>query len=1103
MKSSFSDFFVSTDQVGSKGMALSEIGSVANSTVTTSNFIFNINAAPFYPLPPVPDINDCVPHALNPCARIFFPRQNNLSVMSYVITNIDNTSVTNNNRVNCVIGALFATSFVLAFMLMFIIFHRISFTDFPPNEIIRSLKFAHPNKIILGHLNINSIRNKFELLQDIIGQNIDILLISETKLNDTFPEGQFYINGYHPPFRADRTDRGGGLCLFIKEHVPCRLLQVNLPTNVEAIVVEINLKKRKWLLISSYCPHKNLANNQLNSIGMMLNELCTKYENIIIMGDLNSEINEISMQNFCEIYNLKSLVKEPTCFKNIDKPSCIDLILTNRPTYFQNTMVVDTGLSDFHMLTVTMMKATFNKQIPKILNYRNYKNFNNVMFRNNLLHELSKIGFPHISCEKFESIFMNILNIHAPVKKRYVRANISPFMTKDIHKAIMVRSKLRNRFLKLKTTESRDAYKRQRNLCVTLIRHTKKSFYNNLDPKLITDNKNFWKQVKPFFSDKSPYSNNITLLEEHEIINNNTACAEVLNTFFSEAVNNLNIDRDLHVTNPPYTLSPVEKAIKMYQSHPSIIKINTIEYNNDNFNFKFVTDDNIHDVITNFDASKSYIKDNIPPKLLKENIDICELVISSDLNDCIKNGKFPSNLKNADITPIFKKNDRLLKVNYRPVSMLPTLSKIYEKILYGQIYEYFNSIFSKYLCGFRKGHSTQHCLLFMLENLKRSLDNGLNTGIVLTDLSKAFDCISHELLIAKLSAYGFSINSLNLINDYLSGRKQRTKVSESFSTWREIVYGVPQGSVLGPLLFNIYISDLFLFSQDFQLCNYADDCSPYEASVSLDNVIQKLENDCSQLINWYRNNYLKPNPDKWHLLLSKVGNDQFINIENKRIINTSEEKMLGVQFDNKLNFNNHVRKLCKKASQKLHALTRLCNFMSINQRKIIMKSFITSQFSYCPLIWMFHSRAINSQINRIHERALRIVYMDHILPFEELLIKSGSVTIHIRNLQLLVTEVYKALHNLSSPLMSDLFKIKESKYNFRHVDGLVSNKAKTTTYGIDSVSHLAPILWNQVPKEIKDCGNLKCFKNKIKSWIPNKCPCKICKTYVQCVGYID
>ena len=311
-------------------------------------------------------------------------------------------------------------------------------------------------------------------------------------------------------------------------------------------------------------------------------------------------------------------------------------------------------------------------------------------------------------------------------------------------------------------------------------------------------------------------------------------------------------------------------------------------------------------------------------------------------------GKFPSNLKNADICPIFKKLDPLCKANYSPVSILPTLSKVYEKIFHQQIYEYFNCIFSKYLCGFRRGHSTQHCLLFMLEKLKRARDKGQVTGILLTDLSKAFDSISHELLIAKLYAYGFSIDSLKLINDYLSDRMQKNKVGETFSNWRRILFGFPQGSILGPLLFNIYINDLFLSFPDFEIANYADDNSPYEFSGSTDDVIKKLEEDAFYLLKWYENNYLVPNPDKWHPLLSETGENLSIFIGNKFISNSNNEKILGVYFDNKLNFNTHINKLCKKASQKLHALARVSNFMSCKQRLIIMNAFIYSQFCYCP-----------------------------------------------------------------------------------------------------------------------------------------------------------
>ena len=984
--------------------------------------------------------------------------------------------------------------------------NRISDEDLSPKKVLKKLKLENAHKIVIGHLNINSIRNKFDNLKYIIDNNVDILLISETKLNETFPENQFIIHGFHPPYRRDRDDKGdkgGGLLLYLRDYIPSRKINVKFDPIIEAIVIEINLKKKKWLIISSYNPHKSMIHNHLKSISMQLDEFYKRYENIIIIGDFNSEICEDSMNEFCCLYNLKSLVNKPTCFKNPDHPSCIDLILTNKWRSFQNTSIIETGLSDFHKLTLTVMKMNYQKQVPKVIYYRNYKFFDNQSFRADLLKKVSMHGIYHdVDCKTFEDIFLDTLDMHAPLKKRYIRANNAPFMTKDLCKSIMVRSRLRNKFLKLKTIESRKAYQEQRNYCVSLFRTAKRHYYENLDVKLVTDNKKIWKHVKPFFTEKISANSNITLIETNDIISNPEDIAEIMNNFFSDAAINLGVDRELH-TLVSDASDPVTKAIEKYKYHPSIVRLNEEHFPVANFDFYEISELNILKVIEDLDSSKSYQKGNIPPKILKDNKDICAMVLTTDISRCVKNGSFPDNLKNADITPIFKKEDRLLKANYRPVSILPTFSKIYEKIFYLQIYEYFNSIFSKYLCGFRKGHSTQHCLLFMLENLKKSLDNGFKTGILLTDLSKAFDSVSHDLLLAKLNAYGFCNKSLKLINDYLTDRKQRTKIGSSFSSWRELVYGVPQGSILGPLLFNIYINDLFLFTNEFKIANYADDCSPFEFSGSTDDVINKLENDSRVLIDWYESNYLKPNPNKWHLLLSEVDKDLSIEVSSEHLTNSSCEKILGVDFDNKLNFDTHITKLCKKAGQKLHALARVSNFMSVNQKRVIMNAFIYSQFSYCPLIWMCHSRTLNTKINKLHERALRLVYNDNISSFETLLEKSGSVKIHHRNLQQLAIEIYKALNDLSSSLMAELFKFRHTCYNLRAGNKLESNNIKTVNYGTESISYLAPKIWEQVPNEIKESSSLYIFKRKIKMWIPDKCPCRICKIYVQNLGYLN
>ena len=209
-----------------------------------------------------------------------------------------------------------------------------------------------------------------------------------------------------------------------------------------------------------------------------------------------------------------------------------------------------------------------------------------------------------------------------------------------------------------------------------------------------------------------------------------------------------------------------------------------------------------------------------------------------------------------------------MEKQFRPVSILSNMSKIFERIIFRQISNYMKSFLSKYLCCFRKGYSTQHCLLFMLKKWKRAVDNGKVFGILLTDLSKAFDCLSHELLLAKLHTYGFSISALRLIYSYLANRIKRTKINSSYSSWEEILFGIPQGSVLGTLLFNIFLRDTFFVLSQTDFGSYADDNTPYVEANNTDEVITILENDSIQLFKWFSDNQMKVNKDKCHLFIS-------------------------------------------------------------------------------------------------------------------------------------------------------------------------------------------------------------------------------------------
>ena len=970
------------------------------------------------------------------------------------------------------------------------------------SHILKNLKIRNVNRLIIGQLNINSIKGKFDLLKESIKDYIDILIITETKIDESFTSNQFSMDGFKVPFRKDFDRNGGGVIIFVREDLACKELNT-VTISGEGIFLEINLRKVKWLLFGGYNHKKSNILNFLNEFSGILETYLSKYEHFIFLGDWNSEMIEPKMKEFCEIYNLKNLIKEPTCYKNPLHPSSIDIILTNKIRSFQNSQTIETGLSDHHKMTVTVLRMFFKKHPPICLKYRDYKNYDSLLFHNQLCHKLREIQQRDINYDTFEQIFMELLNKNAPIKMKYLRANNAPFMTKQLGKSIMNRTRLKNKFLKIPSIENELKYKKQRNYCVTLLRKEKKKYFSSLNIRNINDNKNFWRIVKPFFSEKNSINKKIILVENDEIVTNDEDIAEIMNNFFSSVVPRLNLkefnsDYQYDVKNDDIT-----NAVNKYKAHPSIIKIK------ENINVKDVFYFSIPDIpdtlknIGKLNIKKPTTENTIPAKILVENKSISAEFLAKIYEDTVNWGIFPNRLKNADITPGHKKDSTTLKDNYRPVSILPTVSKLFERNMYSDIDQYMTQFLSPYLCGFRKGYNTQNSLIDMLEKWRKALDNNKNAAALLTDLSKAFDCLNHKLLIAKLEAYGFTKSALNLINSYLGNRFQRTKVNNALSSWSEILSGVPQGSILGPLLFNIYINDLFYFI-DANTINFADDTTPYEIGNKLNDVIENLKNKTLVLENWFTVNNFKMNAKKCHLLVPKHDEDVTIKLNDEIIKGEKIVKLLGVKIDNNLTLVEHISTLCKKVSQKLHALSRVSYFIEEKKLHIIMKAFIESQFSYCPLVWMFHgNRTLETRINRLHQRALQIAYNDYHLSFEELLHKDKSFKIHERNLQKLVTEIYKIKNNLAPTFMKNIFSISDNPVNLRKKTSFNTFNVKTVHNGLDTISYRGPQIWSNVPDEIKKSKSLSEFKFKIKSWKPIGCTCRLCKIYIQNVGFVN
>ena len=955
-------------------------------------------------------------------------------------------------------------------------------------EELKLLRKSNAKRPLIAHLNINSLKNKFTEIHEILGQSlVDMLVLAETKLDSSFNNNIYSFTGFKME-RKDRDRYGGGIIVYVRDDLPFRRRKDLECEHLESICFELALNKRKWGILAVYKPPNTKNELFSTDLSKTLDKMFVKYNNILTIGDLNFDLNKKDkckpLSQLCDNYNLTNVIKGSTCHMKNSEPSSIDVILTNTTNLICNTINVDIGVSDCHNFIATTIREQCNESKVKYANFRSYKHFNEDNFNQDIL----KIPFHSYHNHDIDGVYgstemllTEVINKHAPMKKKKIKKESPPFMNGDLRKSIYKKKQLRNAYFKCRTNENWNAYKYQRNLVTNLKRKSMQIYFEERcseGPK----SRHFWPTIKPFLSSKNVHKSEsgIILNENNAILTKPDEVCNVLNDFYVNIANNIGI----------------KSSVPVNSDHPSVQAIRERHHFAETFEFKPVSTNYIRKQLKNLNPKKATGVDNIPPKILRAGATSLAIPLTKLVNQTLISGKFPDSLKLAQVTPIYKKEDPFQKKNYRPVSILPTISKIFERTISDQLINYFENIFHDFLSAFRPKFGCQTSLLRLVEDWKRALDRHEYVAAVLMDLSKAFDCLPHNLIIEKLKAYGLSDHSAGLMSDYLSNRKQRVKINESISEWKQIKKGVPQGSILGPLIFNIFINDIFYFINKATLSNYADDNTLSHNHTDVQVLKQTLELESSTLIRWFEDNQMQANPDKFQAIsIGKATTEKLTSFHIEGFDLDCEEsvKLLGVEIDSLLNFDKHVTDICKKVAKQINVLSRLSKFLNQDTRILIYKCFIKSNFNYCPLVWHFCSKQNTEKMEKLQFRALKFVYNDFNSSYKDLLDRINMPTLYIGRIKQIATEVFKCLNNISPKYIQELVsKRSTDHYSFRYVNSIDIPRVNTATYGKKSFRFEAAQVWNSLPNELRSATDIDVFRELIKTWSGPKCKCSMC-----------
>ena len=962
------------------------------------------------------------------------------------------------------------------------------------------IKATHDNDFSILHINSRSFSKNFDNINDFLcslNYTFPVICFSETWYNIN-ESNLVDIENYVLHQVPRRGRRSGGVAIYVHNSINVRVRNdLNLISRTtdmdeldhsESLFIEILSPDRKNIIVGNiYRAHRTNTDSFLTDLNTSLAKLSREDKHCYVAGDFNFDLlkcNDVQIINdFLSVFynfNMYPLIDRPTRITP-KSATLIDNIFTNVFTHNIKSAVVITDLTDHFPIYQCTSSAFchdsshYNKR-SRAFNKTRIHNFCNSI---NLVdwNFISNFDSSNDAFNDFNSKFMELYNSHFPLRSIHVSKSArrkiprKPWITPAIVKSILRKEKLYKNYVSHPTDSRKAAYISYRNKLTTLIRISKRNYYADKFTEFKYNTKQTWKVLNNILGRKnntiisSRFKIGSTFVSDPSIIANN------FNSYFVNVGPNL--ARDISQTNVGYNHF-LQNAISPQNSF-----------------FLLPTD---HDEITsickklNSDSSSGH--DDIKPDIVKNVAGLIARPLAHIFNLSFITGIIPDSLKIAKVVPIFKKGEQDSFSNYRPISILPIFSKILERLVHKRLYAFISSynILHENQFGFRPNLSCDMALLHAYNHIVTNLDLKNHTLGIFLDLSKAFDTIDHNILFSKLHHYGIRGIAFEWFRNYLTNRKQYVSFKGHNSTHLNISCGVPQGSILGPLLFIIYINDLIHTSNFSNMILYADDTNILFSHPELNHLIDCVNNELVNISTWFKSNKLSLNTDKSNYMIfnnrfsNRTYHDLDIYIDGNHISRVSYTKFLGVIVDDCLTWNKHNVHVANLVSKYSGILFNLKSFLHIDILFSLYKTLVLPHIMYCNLIWADNNNCNLDIIHRKQKRIIRLCtnanYLDHTPP---LFARLNALTVFDLHKLSIASFMYR-FHSKSLPEnFSHYFVTARSIHNrvTRFSDSYRPHGFKTNL-AMNSIRRQGPILWNNICNSICNSPSHKVFKGAYK-----------------------